>query len=602
MKKIRLNGLVIWAAMMAFFMLIPSAGAEQIAISVNAAADYSSGAHSVIDVNPMGGPRSVQNDLLPTISDLGVAGFDRYFYRMERYMGDNITKFDVENPVTPIWQYSTLDDGETASSNPHALIFASPEKAYLLRYGTAKAWIVNPSATTAAEFKIGELDLSAYADEDGIPEMTSGVIVNGRLFILLARLNRNDSWAPKQAYIAVFDIATDTEIDTGTGNDIGVGGIALPMTNPGTIQYISENGMIYIGCQGGYESSWSGTPAEYTGGILGLNPMSYALTTVLDDGDDANHPYGNISGMAVVSPEKGYFIGYAGYGDNTLYTFNPTTGAVTGTVAADLENKNIVALSVDQNGYLWAGNGTDANLTIINPTNDTVDEKVGTNLNPLALAFAFDETFTYYLPYYVAGGDFWTGVALRNMDSAENATVTVVGYGQDGKTVMSETRSLNARGQSSFVAGNGLNQTGWLKVMSSQPLTGLAFVGNSGASNYMADITMEKATSPALIIPHIAQDEMWDTTVMVCNPNSSVTSVTLTVVGTDGAVASTRTYDLAANGSGVYPVSDLTDGAIQPGGSVEISATQGVAAFALYDNLKSGGYYYSGIRAVNADE
>ena len=32
-------------------------------------------------------------------------------------------------------------------------------------------WIVNPSATTSGEFKIGELDLSPYADSDGIPEM-----------------------------------------------------------------------------------------------------------------------------------------------------------------------------------------------------------------------------------------------------------------------------------------------------------------------------------------------------------------------------------------------------------------------------------------------
>lgn len=39
------------------------------------------------------------------------------------------------------------------------------------------------------------MDLSAYADADGAPEMHAGVIANGKLFILLQRL---EYWAPSE--------------------------------------------------------------------------------------------------------------------------------------------------------------------------------------------------------------------------------------------------------------------------------------------------------------------------------------------------------------------------------------------------------------------
>jgi hypothetical protein len=169
------------AAAMAVTLMPVSAFSEttQTAVIATVAADYSSGAHAVADVDPVGGPRAIQNNFLPTISDIMVTAYENYFYRIEKFQGDNVAKFDIADPDTPIYQYSVIGSDETGSANPHALIFASAEKAYLLRYGMTTAWIVNPSAESEAEFKIGELDLSAYADDDGLPEMENGVIVDG---------------------------------------------------------------------------------------------------------------------------------------------------------------------------------------------------------------------------------------------------------------------------------------------------------------------------------------------------------------------------------------------------------------------------------------
>ncbi len=193
------------------FMNVQPAWSEvtQTAVIATTASGYTSGAHSVVTVDPVGGPRVAQNNLIPTKSDISIAAYGNYFYRLGRSQMEHLTKFDINAPDTPIWQFSVLGDEETA--NPHDVIFVSEEKAYVLRYGSAKAWIINPSATTEDEFKIGELDLSAYDDGDGIPEMNSGVIADGKLFITLQRQDRSGGyggWVLNEAWMAVIDTET----------------------------------------------------------------------------------------------------------------------------------------------------------------------------------------------------------------------------------------------------------------------------------------------------------------------------------------------------------------------------------------------------------
>ncbi len=361
------------------------------AVVLTAAADYSSGAHSVISVDPVGGPRTVYNDLAPTISDQGLSVYGKYFYRIERYNADSVTKFSINDPDAPIWQYSTLDPGDEGTSNPQNMVFVNDQKAYLLRSGSTRAWIVNPSATSQAEFKIGELDLSAYGDQDGLPEMSKGVIIGDKLYLELSRLDQTNNWAPNTPYLAVFDIYTDTEIDTGVPNPDGVKGIPLPVKNTGAMVYHSANFMLYIQGSGRIGSEVMGTPTEYSGGIVSVNPFTYETSLILDDGDETNHPYGNISGLSVVSPSKGYFVGYAGWGDNTLYEFNPSTGQVYGAVHPSLSNINIPGMEagsyVDPNAMLWVCDATYAEVVIVNTQTHTIDERISTNLNPQRVEF-----------------------------------------------------------------------------------------------------------------------------------------------------------------------------------------------------------------------
>ena len=165
---------------------------------------------------------------------------------------------------------------------------------------------------------------------------------------------------------------------------------------------------------------------DYTGGIVRINPETYQTTLIIDDGDEADHPYGNISGMVVVSPTKGYFAGYAGWGDNSLYSFNPSTGAVNGTVSDYLKNKNIAGMEAgaytDKNGMLWVCNSTDSEIVVLNTADDSIDERIPTNLNPLKVVFC-EET----APGYHVTPDLWIKAVIKTEEKGDIEAVWKAG-------------------------------------------------------------------------------------------------------------------------------------------------------------------------------
>lgn len=387
---------------LAFLLAVttPALGTTQTAVVATVAADYSSSAVSIIPVDAENGARTAQNDLLPqTTSDISVSSYDNYYYLISKYGTNTVAKVDIAAPETVIWQYST--EGDETNSNPYEMVSVSSEKAYLIRYGSSTAWIVNPSAESEEDFKIGELDLSAYDEGDGVPEMAGAVIVGGKLFIMMQRLF---CYSPSDAkpYIAVFDTETDTEIDTAQGEG-DLKGIPLDIKDPLAIQYLEENDTIYVQGIGYYAVYGYGTGYEYDGGIVAIDPAAYSVDLILDDGDSTNHPYGNISGMVIVSPTKGYFVGCkdsyldsVSYTlDNTLYAFDPSADNPTGTVVAGFENKSIAGMEsgayADQNGMLWVCNQTDAQVDILDTDTDTIEESVSTNLNPAKVVFTTEE-------------------------------------------------------------------------------------------------------------------------------------------------------------------------------------------------------------------
>ncbi|WP_156891430.1 hypothetical protein [Nevskia ramosa] len=358
------------------------------AVIATRATDYSSGAVSLIATTA---PFAARNSVAASAtSDLFVrSGGDHYFV-VKRFLTNQVLRYSASNPALPVYTYSTQDatDG-TIESNPSDLLIVSDTKAYLLRYGSGKLWIVNPSATTEAAFKIGEIDLSAYDTFDGVPEMTAGIVRNGRLYVAMQRL---ESFASvKTGYIAVIDIATNTEIDTKPTTD-GLKGIELPVRDPVSLAGIPGSNNILVLADGGYGGFDDGYAQLYEGGIVRIDTAANSATLVFDDGDATTHPFDFFADVATVTSDRAYFISSTGFGAaQTLYRFNPNTNAAPIAVPG-FQAVAMGSLAVDPNGKLWVTrtSSTQPGVSILGFTSgaETVDASlIDTVLTPINIDF-----------------------------------------------------------------------------------------------------------------------------------------------------------------------------------------------------------------------
>jgi hypothetical protein len=359
-----------------------SAG-SQAAVVATAAATGDGGSLALLDI---AAPYSGGTNLTASASDIVVrANGDQYFV-LGRFMTDNITAYSLTDPGTALYQFSVNDESAEpgVSANPYDLVFASDEKAYLIRYGSPFIWIVNPSATTEANFKIGEIDLSAY-DAEGPPEAAGAAIVDGKLFVIMQRLGGEFGFTPVQnAYVAVFDTSTDLEIDTGTGGVLP--GIELPAQNVIDLSVDPATDNLFIAAVGVYAAFDGSAPAELTGGVVTVDTSDYSADLLVDDDTVGVQ----VSAVAVASASAAYLVSYTGFGDNALVRFDPTTGALGSMSVAGLANADIADIQRAPDGTLWvAVNDTEnPRIVIVDPADDSViSDSVNPGLSPRSIAF-----------------------------------------------------------------------------------------------------------------------------------------------------------------------------------------------------------------------
>ena len=322
-----------------------------------------------------------------TSSDIRVATDGTDVYQIGRLRLDTLTRFRADELTTPVYQYSV--NGDEVASNPYDIAFLNDERAYIARYGSPLVWVVNPSAETEAEFKLAELDLSAY-DADGVPEASNVAIVDDKLFVLMQRLTE---FAPVQTgYVAVFDTATNQEIDTEMGLD-GLLGIPLPVTNPEGLQYVESTDELLVTGRGDiFGQNLEGD--RYQGGVVAIDPTMYTADLLVDDGTGDDND-GFIAESLVVSDDTGYVLTYEVVdtesfdSETALRRFDPRTGLIEDGVVAGLEGRDLGPLAAGPDGNLWVGETSDApGFILIDPATDTiVNERVATEFNPNDVVF-----------------------------------------------------------------------------------------------------------------------------------------------------------------------------------------------------------------------
>ncbi len=230
-------------------------------------------------------------------------------YVLNRFLANNIQAFDFANDLRPTFQCST-----GSGTNPHDIAVVSPHKAYVTAYETAQLLIVNPSPRPdCADFVSGGIDLSAFADADGVPEMDQMVIVGKRLFVSLEQLDRRNFFAPARNGILVV---IDTEHDT------VVGSIALSGGNP----FASTKGLPVI--NGDIVISESGHIGVNDGGIERVNLANQTASGFFISEADLG---GDLTDFVIVSARLGY-AAVSGEASTKVVGFDPSQHRVLRTV------------------------------------------------------------------------------------------------------------------------------------------------------------------------------------------------------------------------------------------------------------------------------
>lgn len=354
------------------------------------APDYSSSEVAYLDVN---GQTVAGDYYVKAKSDYTLTSYGKDVYHIGRFNIDTIDKYNSESPDEKIFSFSTQDKGAAISSNPYNLVFANANKAYLIRYGSAKVWIVNPNATQSSDFKTGELDLTSYLPEnnDKTPTPSAGVIVDGKLYITMQRLS--STFKPNPAYVAVFDVATNVEIETNHTADDKVKGIKLSGQNPLEHNIKAAFGDVYVTSRSAY-----GNTDLKLSMIEKIETSDYSTSTIVTAADISDNTDAFITTSEIVSTTKGYFVASKA-GPNSegkwtttsaLYEFNPSTGAIINSNIANTGSEEISFISIDDSNFLWLStiNPSAPGIDVLNTnTNQKEGSRLLTELNPNVIRF-----------------------------------------------------------------------------------------------------------------------------------------------------------------------------------------------------------------------
>jgi len=281
-----------------------------LAITTNASFDYSSGSYSIVNIETM----EVSRNVMTIHSDALPKCLGGRFFVLERFGADTVTLVDNKSPFNILSQYSV-----EAGSNPVDMDLLSEETGIVTRNNLTRPAIislVDGSLNTEA------IDLSNFADSDGIPEASAVKVIEGKIFIALQLLDRGTPlWDPTgPGKVVVLNSENFDLIDVNPATpqeDL----IVLSGANPLVPFYESpvDTSRILIAEVGFY--------GQTDGGIEGIDVNTYEKTGFIITEEVLG---GDISAWVVVDEHTGYAaISKLNYAGDKIVRFDPSSGRVT---------------------------------------------------------------------------------------------------------------------------------------------------------------------------------------------------------------------------------------------------------------------------------
>jgi len=287
-----------------------------------------SGLFGVIDLDT----QKVYPKLGPASDDAVARYWDGYFFVINRFGHDNIQVMDAKSFALKK-QYSV-----GPGSNPQDIAVVSEKKAYVSRLAKASLLMVDPLTGQ----KQGEIDLSHLAEPpyksctqssdcrsktcqngkckaDGLPELSKMLLHDGKLFVLVQRLDRFQQFAPNTTgKIAVIDTESDKILKI----------LDTKGMNPISMQLSADQKLLYVAQVGVWLKDQENM-------VLDGQIETFDVTTLKHKGTAITEQAlgGNIGSFTIPSETVGYAIRTGKDWKTELVQFHPGTGKVLKTIA-----------------------------------------------------------------------------------------------------------------------------------------------------------------------------------------------------------------------------------------------------------------------------
>ncbi len=327
--------------------------------------DYSAGSYSAVRLSDRAVARNIE-----AIHQDATCRFDPVVglpVIIARLGADAVDIVDPADHWTVRTEYS-VEAGEERT-NPQDFAAFSDDRAYVSRFNASDLLVVNPGEGEVLE----TVDLSAYADGDGIPEASWMLMLGGKLYLVLARLDDGQYPVDYSSLLVIDGPSGEIEEE-----------VRLSSTNPfGRPRPDPVSGGVVL-CESG---DWQ----EKDGGIELFYPADNSLSGLLVTEEQLG---GDAVDAVLVSEDKGYAIvgRPAESGSRTvLISFDPSTGEASEPLLS-AERWDYASLELSPDGReLWLADRTreDPGIRIFDVKDDEelTDEPIDVGLPPFAICF-----------------------------------------------------------------------------------------------------------------------------------------------------------------------------------------------------------------------
>jgi len=320
--------------------------------------------------------------------------------------------------------------------------------------------------------------------------------------------------------------------------------------------FVTDGQMLYL-------SLWNSNTGDSR--IASLNGTSLITWSIPSD-------FGAVYSL-YLNPLGGLILGNPYLGK--LAFFDPQSGALTVmSVVPDIPCSSIFQIrdfSIDPEGNIWF---TVRASELLIETD--VPEPCSWNWDYDYIGVVHHGAFyCLYFPHFDSRPEWWTGIALYNM-GGEQAKITICAYDDNGTQVGRFSLTLPGYGKWAEVVSTLFPDatTGWLKVVSSNPLGGFTLFGTREGPSRLAGVQASTTAESSFCIPHFHSGGQWWAGISYLNPDLMMDKISITLRDEDGQLISPAPIEITLGPlhKEAKLVSDLLGTTEELIGSMEITA------------------------------